>query len=111
MTNLLMWMTGGAPAEGGGQGSSMMMLLSFAAIFLIFYLLIIRPQQKRQKEHQKMLGEIQNGDRIMTTGGLIGNVVGTKEVEGAQILVLKIAENTKVEVSRGHVQQVLLKNH
>ena len=111
MTNLLMWMTGGAPAEGGGQGSSAMMLLSFAAIFLIFYLLIIRPQQKRQKAHQKMLNDVQNGDRIMTTGGLIGNIVGTKEADGSQILVLKIAENTKVEVSRGHVQQVLLKNH
>ena len=46
----------------------------------------------------------------MTSGGLIGNVVGTKEVDGAPILVIKIAENTKVEVSRGHIAQVLVKS-
>ncbi len=103
-------MTGAPPPEGGQGGSPFPMLLAFALIFLIFYMLIIRPQQKRQKEHQKMLDAVQNGDRVMTSGGLIGNVVGTKEIDGAQILVLKIAENTKVEVSRGHIQQVLAKN-
>ena len=85
------------------------MLLMFVLIFLIFYLLIIRPQQKRQREHQRMLLEIKTGDRVMTAGGLIGNVVGIKDEDGFSILVLKIGENTKVEVSRTHVQQVVLK--
>jgi len=81
----------------------------FVLIFLIFYLLIVRPQQKRQREHQRMLTEIKNGDRVVTTGGLIGNVIGSKDEEGVSILVIKIAENTKVEVSRSHIQQVLVK--
>jgi preprotein translocase subunit YajC len=101
-----------SPPPGGAQGSSPLpMLLMFGLIFVIFYLLIIRPQQKRQREHQKMLDDVQNGDRIMTAGGLIGQVVGTKEADGVRILVLKIAENTKVEVSRGHIAQVIQKQH
>ena len=110
MLGAMIWMAGGG-AAGGGQGgaSPLITLLMFVLIFLIFYLLIIRPQSKRQREHQRMLNDIQNGDRVVTSGGLIGNVIGTKEAEGVQILVLKIAENTKVEVSRAHVQQVLLK--
>lgn len=100
----------GAPAEGGQQGNPMITLGFFAMIFLVFYFLIIRPQQKRQKEHQGMLKEIQNGDRVITTGGLIGNVVGMKEDNGVEILVLKIAENTKVEISRGSVANVIAKN-
>jgi preprotein translocase subunit YajC len=110
---MLTWfilMTGSPSGDGGGQGNPLTLLLPFALIFAIFYLLIIRPQQKRQKEHQKMLDAVQNGDRVLTTGGIIGNVVGTKEEDGLLILVVKIADNTKVEVARGHVQQVLRKN-
>lgn len=104
-----MLMAGGAPAEGGQQGNPLSMLLFFVAIFLVFYLLIIRPQQKRAKEHRQMLENIQRGDRVVTVGGLIGNVDSTKEENGIQIVVLKIAETTKVEVARGNIQQVLLK--
>ncbi len=108
---LVMLMSGGAPAGGSGgqQSNPLTMLLPFVIIFVIFYLLIIRPQQKRQREHQKMLDNIQNGDRVMTAGGIIGNVVGIKEGDGVRILVIKVAENTKIEVSRTHVQQVLMK--
>jgi preprotein translocase subunit YajC len=109
MFGLIVWMTGGAPGGEGQQGSPLTMLLFFGAIFVIFYLLIIRPQQKRQRDHREMLENVQTGDRVVTTGGLIGNVVGTKEADGVQILVLKIADNTKVEVARGNVQQVLVK--
>jgi preprotein translocase subunit YajC len=98
-------MSGGS--TGQSQSNPLSMLLFFALIFIVFYLLIIRPQQKRQREHQKMLDSVQNGDRVLTAGGLIGNVVGTKEVDGIPVVVLKIAENTKVEVARQHVQQVL----
>lgn len=110
MLSWIILMTGTSGGEGGQGGNPLTMLVPFVLIFLIFYLLIIRPQQKRQKEHRRMLESVQNGDRVMTTGGLIGNIVGIKEVDGTRILVLKIAENTKVEVSRGHIQQVILKS-
>ncbi len=111
MLNWMTLMTGAPPGQGGaGGGSTMSLLLMIGLTFLIFFFLIIRPQQKRQKEQKTMLDSLQNGDRIVTSGGMIGNVVGTKEENGVQILVLKIADNTKVEVSRAHLQQIILKN-
>ena len=110
MPSWFLLMTGGPAADGGQQGSPFTMLIFFALIFAIFYLLIIRPQQKRQKQHSEMLAGIRNGDEVLTSGGLIGSVVGTKEENNLQVVVLKIADNTKVEVSRTHIQQVLRKN-
>ena len=84
-----------APA-GGSMGG---MLLTFGLMFAVMYFLIIRPQQKRQKEHQKMLDAVKKGDRIITGGGLHGVV---KEVREDTLLV-KIAENTVVELTRSAV--------
>jgi preprotein translocase subunit YajC len=83
-----------AAPGGGGMGG---MLLTFGLMFAVMYFLIIRPQQKRQKEHQKMLDAVKKGDRVVTNGGLHGVV---KDVRDDTLLV-KIAENTVVELSRG----------
>jgi preprotein translocase subunit YajC len=74
-------------------------LVPFFLIFVIFYLLLIRPQAKRQKEHQQMLMGLKKGDEVLTQGGLYGVVVGTRD----DVVVLKIAENTKVEVAKSAV--------
>lgn len=84
------------PPPSGSMGG---MLLTFGLMFAVMYFLIIRPQQKRQKEHQKMLDAVKKGDRIITGGGLHGVV---KEVREDTLLV-KIAENTVVELTRGAV--------
>jgi preprotein translocase subunit YajC len=81
------------------------MWLPIILIILIMYFLIFRPQAKRQKEHQKMLASIQKGDRIITVGGIYGTVVGIKEKEN--ILIVKIAENVKIELARGSVARKL----
>ena len=78
-------------------------MLPFLLMFLILYFLLIRPQQKRQKKHQVMLDELKNGDRVVTSGGLIGTVSGLK----ADVVVVKIADNVKVEVQRGSICKVL----
>ena len=70
-------------------------------IFLVMYLLIIRPQQKRQKEHQRMLESLEKGDRVVTSGGIHGEIVGFKEREGT--VVLKVADNVKIEISRSAI--------
>lgn len=84
------------PEAGAGPGGPWLQLVPFLLIFLIFYLLLIRPQARRQKEHAQMLTNLKKGDRVLTQGGLYGVVVGTKD----DVVVLKIAENTKVEVAK-----------
>jgi preprotein translocase subunit YajC len=65
-----------APAPGG---SFTPLLFQFGLIFVIFYFLIIRPQQKQRKQHEEALRNLKRGDRIVTAGGLIGEVVHIKE--------------------------------
>ncbi len=84
-----------APA-GGSMGG---MLLTFGLMFAVMYFLIIRPQQKRQKDHQKMLDALKKGDRVISNGGLHGVVKEVRE----DVVLVKIAENTVVELSRGAV--------
>ena len=94
-----------APAGGEGGGGGLMGLLPFVIIIVIFYLLLIRPQAKRQKETQRMLQSVQKGDKIVTSGGIHGDVVGVKD--GKNTLIVKIAENLKVELDRSSVGRKL----
>jgi preprotein translocase subunit YajC len=73
--------------------------LPFIVIFGIFYLLLIMPMRKRQKKHQEMLGKLTKGDRVITTGGIFGTVVDVQDDR----LIVRIAENVKIEVARSAV--------
>ena len=95
----LAYAMGPAPQAGSGTGS---ILIQMAPIFLvlgIFFFLVIRPQQRERKRREAMLASIKKGDRIVTTGGLIGTVVGL----GDQTLTLKIADSVRVECLRSAV--------
>jgi preprotein translocase subunit YajC len=93
-------------AAGGARGPSQLPLLFvILATFVIFYFILIRPQQKKQKELQKMIEALKKGDRVLTTGGIFGTVVGVKD----NILVLKIDENTKIEMVKNSVASVVKK--
>jgi preprotein translocase subunit YajC len=83
--------------------------MSFAPlvlIFVVFYFLLIRPQQKRMKQHKEMLGSIRRGDRIVTTGGIIGTV---NKIVNNDELILEIADGVRVRVMRGMVSSVVAK--
>jgi len=84
----------GAAAEGGGGGSSMLIML--VAIFAIFYFLMIRPESKRRKERQAMMDSLTRGDKVVTIGGLYGEIQDVHEDR----LVIRIAEDLKVEVAK-----------
>lgn len=88
-----------AAATPSGAMGGFSTLIMFGLMFAVMYFLIIRPQQKRQKEHQKMLDAVKKGDRVITSGGLHGVVKDVRE----DVLLVKIAENTVVELSRGAV--------
>ena len=106
MVHVLLLM--GTSGSGGGQGGNpLMSFLPLLVIIFIMYFLLLRPQAKRQKEHRSMLEQLQKGDRIVTAGGIVGTIAGIKENEG--LLIVKIAENVKIELSRNSVSQVFKK--
>ena len=110
MWNLnLLAQAGGEAAEGGGAaprglesflGGPGMMLILF---IVIFYFLLIRPQRMRQKKHDKMVSELKTGDRVVISGGIHGTIANLKD----RTVIVKIAENTKIEVERSNVSAVL----
>ena len=92
-------------AAAGGSMGGMALVAQLVLLFVVMYFLIIRPQQKRAKERQKLLDAIKSGDRIVFGGGILGTVTNVKE----KTILVKIADNVKIEVSRGAVSQVLEK--
>ncbi len=91
--------------RGVAGGSSMMMFVFMFGIFIIFYLLLILPARKKQKKHMVMVENLKSGDRIITTGGIHGTVMGTKQDR----LEIKIASNTVIQITKSAVGAILPK--
>lgn len=96
----IVFATGGG-SGGGGFGFIFVILATFA----IFYFILIRPQQKKQKDLQKTIEALKKGDRVMTNGGIFGTVSGFKD----NIVILKIADEVKIEVLKTAVASVVAK--
>ena len=93
-----------APQGGeGGGGSLISTLIMFGAIFAIFYFMIIRPQQKRAKEREKLLSNIEKGDKVVTSGGVHATIVGIED----KTVLIEIAPNVKVKVERSAIGSVI----
>jgi preprotein translocase subunit YajC len=95
-----------AQTPGAGGTDVLVSLVPFILIFIIMWFLIIRPQQKRMKEHREMISNVRRGDTIVTAGGLVAKV--TKVIDDAEVEA-EIAENTKVRIVRGMIQDVRAK--
>lgn len=65
----------------------------------IFYFLLIRPQQKKAKEHKALLDNLKKGDRVITSGGIIGAIVNIED----QIVNLEIADKVRIEMARSAI--------
>ena len=76
-------------------------------IFVIFYFFLIRPQQKKVKEHKLMVESLKRGDKVVTSGGIVGTVERIIDNEKVEVL---ISENVKVEVVRSTGIQSLTNN-
>jgi preprotein translocase subunit YajC len=92
----------GAPPQGGFGG---WVIIVYVLLFAAMYFFMIAPQRKKQKEHEKMLASIQSGDEVITGGGIFGVVTNVKEDR----FVVRIADNTKIEVGKGFIQTVVKK--
>ena len=97
---------GQAPqAAPGAAPNPIFSLLPILFIFGIFYFLLIRPQQKKQKDHKKMLSELQKNDQVVTSGGIYGTIVNIKD----NTYVVRVDDNVKIEVLKSAVSGVIKK--
>ena len=76
-------------ASGIGQ------FIPLILIFVIFYFFLIRPQQKKVKEHKIMVENLKRGDKVITSGGIVGTVERIMENDKAEI---QISDNVNVEI-------------
>lgn len=94
-------------AAGGAGGDILMQIVPIVLIFAVFWLFLIRPQQKRQKEHVKMVSELQKGDEVLTVGGIAGRITSLDD----QYMVLQISKvedkAVTITMQRQAVQTVL----
>ena len=89
---------------GGSGGFDMLQLAPLALIFVVFYFLIIRPQQKKAKDHKAMVDSLRRGDRVVTSGGIVGTVT---KVTNEREISLEIADGVRVRVMRGMIAEVM----
>ena len=82
-----------------GGGNVLTSLMPLIVLFGIFYFLVIRPQQKQAKAHKEMLDSLKKGDKIITNGGLICEVVKPEE----DFIKVKLNDDTVVKVSRDFI--------
>ena len=92
---------GQAPAPQGGFPP--VMIIGYLLLFAAMYFFMIAPQRRKQKEHEKMLSALSTGDEIVTTGGIFGTITNVKDDR----FIVRIAENTKIEVGKAFVQTVV----
>ena len=87
-----------AMAQPGQQGNLLVQLFPFALMLLIFYVLVLMPMRKRQKKVQEFQAALKVGDRVITTGGIYGQV--TRAADGASTVQIQIADKVRIEVAR-----------
>jgi preprotein translocase subunit YajC len=79
-----------------GGGSALVSFVPMLLIIGVFYVLLIRPQQQRQRKLQQTIAELKAGDRIVTTGGVIGTITSVKDAS----FLVKSADKTILEIAR-----------
>jgi preprotein translocase subunit YajC len=85
------------------QGNLLTSLLPLIVLFGIFYFLIIRPQQKQAKEHKAMVESLRKGDKLISAGGLVCEVIKPEE----DFIKVKLNDDTIVKLSREHISRKL----
>ncbi|HWA10736.1 MAG TPA: preprotein translocase subunit YajC [Opitutaceae bacterium] len=92
----------GAPAGASG----LLSLLPMALIMLAMYFILIAPQRKQKKEQDRMIAAIASGDEVVTSSGIFGTITNIKDDR----FVLRIADNTKIEIGKAFITAVVKKS-
>lgn len=77
-------------------------IIYIIGLFALLYFLLIRPQQVRQKKHAEMIRNLQVNDEVITAGGILGTIVKVKD----NTVILRVADNVRIELLKGSVAQV-----
>ena len=89
------------------SGSGIGQFIPLILIFVIFYFFLIRPQQKKVKEHKLMVENLKRGDKVVTSGGIVGTIERVVDIDKVEVL---ISENVKVEIIKSTGIQALVSN-
>ena len=91
-----------SPAPTGPSGG-FGFFVPFIFIFIIMYFVMFRPQKKRQEQQQKLIASLKTGDRVVTNGGIHGLISNVKDTT----VIVKVADNVKIEMEKSAVTTVL----
>jgi len=96
-----------APAAGAEGPGMFQAFLPLIIIFALFYFMFIMPQKKEQKKHQAMLKALKPGDKVVTSGGIVGVIEKINEAD--EVVRIKSGENTQLNIKRGYISAKIVK--
>lgn len=85
--------------QDSAAGSGFSSIILIVAFIAIFYFFMVRPQQKKQKEINKFRSELNNGDRVITAGGIYGIIKDIKD----NYIILEIADNVRIKIDKNSI--------
>lgn len=88
--------------QGATSQSTWLMFVPYVFIFVIFYFLIVAPMRKKQKALSQMVDSLKKGDRVVTNGGIYGEIAGVD----TDTVILKIADNVRIKLAKSAVAGV-----
>jgi len=91
------------PGPNQGPAGGIGFFVPLVLIFIIMYFVMLRPQKKRQQEQQKLIAGLKTGDRVVTNAGIHGLISNVKETT----VMLKVADNVKIEMEKSAITNVL----
>lgn len=94
-----------AAAPAAAPGGDLMSILMLVGFVVIFYLMIWRPQAKRAKEHKSLLGGLQKGDEVVTSGGIAGKVTKVSD----DFVVVEVSANVELKFQKQSIAATLPK--
>lgn len=78
--------------------------ITMGAMGVVFYLLILHPQRQEQQRHARVVAELKMGDKVVTTGGIVGSVVGFR---GEHFVQLRLAKDVEILLRKGSIEDLL----
>ena len=87
------------------QADPIASLLLPIGLVVLFYFFLIRPQSKRQKEHKQMVSDLQKGEEVITSGGILGKITNVND----DFVTLEIAKDISIKIQKAAVQTIMPK--